>query len=415
MNQEPRTKNQEPRTKNQEPRNMNILILNWRDVSHPLSGGAEIVTMEHAKRWVAMGHTVTWFTSWYPEAKQKEVVEGVYIIRRAGSLTVYLHALWYMLFRGNAFDVIVDEVHGFPFFSPLVTKKPVVVFIHEIAGEIWDFMYPFPINVIGKYIEKHYFRFYKHCLFWTDAESTVHELVERGIPKEQCIAIPCPIILDTKFLDPSSLFLGKNTKKQNDTNQYLRTKNQELRTKNKEPTYIFVSRVVKMKGIEEVIKAFSFIIRSQPQAALWIVGGGEVAYREKLQRMIADYNVEKHVCFLGKVPEEKKVELMKKAHILLHASVKEGWGLVVLEAASVGTPAVVYDVPGLRDVVKNEKTGVVLSENSPKEMAKQAILLYKDKHRYAQYQKEGNVWVNSLSWKDVAEESLMWLEKAIVP
>ncbi len=40
---------------------MRILILNWRDSKNPKSGGAEIVTLEHAKGWVINGHEVTWF------------------------------------------------------------------------------------------------------------------------------------------------------------------------------------------------------------------------------------------------------------------------------------------------------------------------------------------------------------------
>ena len=56
---------------------MNILILNWRDVHHPKFGGAEIVTMEHAKGWVAAGHRVTWLTAGYSGAKKQSTVEGV--------------------------------------------------------------------------------------------------------------------------------------------------------------------------------------------------------------------------------------------------------------------------------------------------------------------------------------------------
>ena len=366
---------------------MRILILNWRDLTHPKAGGAELVTMEHAKGWVAAGHRVTWLTGWYGGPKE-EIAHGVHIVRRAGSLTIYLYAIAYLLVNGRLFDVIVDEVHGFPFFTPLFTKTPVVLFIHEIAGEIWDYMFPFPKNVIGKLLESWYFKLYRNCYVWTDAESTIDELVERGIPRKQCIAIPCPIV-------------------------ELRTKNQELRTKNQQPTYIFVSRVVRMKGIEEVIKAFAFIYREEAKSKLWIVGGGgEDAYVNELKNMIKEYGIEKNVVWHGIVSEEKKYELMSRAHLLLHASVKEGWGLVVLEAASVGTPAVVYNVSGLRDVVKHGKTGIVLHTNSPQEMAEEAMVLLKNRRMYALYQRNGKKWVDSLKWKDVIKKSLSLLKKA---
>jgi glycosyltransferase involved in cell wall biosynthesis len=377
---------------------MNILILNWRDVRHPKSGGAELVTINHAKEWVKKGHRVTWLTSCYSHALREETVDGIRILRRWGSLTIYLFAPWYLILNAHQYDVIVDEVHGIPFFSPMFTRKPVVVFIHEIAGDIWDFMYPFPVNKIGKVLEALYFRIYRTCLFWTDASSTVDELVARGIPREQCIAIPCPIV-KSDISDPSTT-LRVN-------------KRQEIGKKEKEPTYLFVSRVVRMKGIEEVIKAFSFIVKEQPLAKLWIIGGGEDTYIQQLKAMMQEYGVLENVIFWGKVSDLKKSDLMSRAHILLHASVKEGWGLVVLEAADAGTPSVVYNVSGLRDVVKNGITGVVLSDNTPREMARDAVRLFLNHERYLHFQKNGKEWVKSLRWENVAKQSLSVLHKAV--
>src|SRR5258706_15516364 len=109
---------------------------------------------------------------------------------------------------------------------------------------------------------------------------------------------------------------------------------------------------------------------------LWIVGRGDSVYIALLKEMLVLYGVADHVVFFGGVSEEKKLELMRRAHVLLHASVKEGWGLVVVEAASQGTPAVVYNVSGLRDSVKNGETGIVLKENSPFHLAQEALLLF---------------------------------------
>ena len=377
---------------------MNILILNWRDVTHPKSGGAEVVTMQHAKAWSHMGNTVTWLTAGYSGAKNEEVFQNIRFIRRFGSLTIYLYVPFFLLFKSKKFDVIIDEVHGFPFFSPLFTRKPVVVFIHEIAGEIWDYMFPFPKNIIGKLLEQWYFQLYKHCFFWTDAPSTVKELEERGIPKKQCVAIPCPITVDEKIFVLHSSFLDGN---------------QEPGTKNKKPTYLFVSRVVRMKGIEEVIKAFSFIARAQKDAMLWIIGGGEGSYVEELRQMVDEYGIKNSVLFLGNVSEKEKYDRMAHAHVLLHASVKEGWGLVVLEAAMVGTPSVVYNVPGLKDVVIHNKTGIVIENNSPQEMARAAVMLINDPKRYSRYQKNGMERVKKINWNDVTLQSFNLLIKAM--
>lgn len=129
--------------------------------------------------------------------------------------------------------------------------------------------------------------------------------------------------------------------------------------------------------------------------------------------MLVEYGVEKRVKFFGVVSEEIKYRQMAKAHILLHASVKEGWGLVVLESASVGTPAIVYNVNGLKSVVKNGETGIVLKENSPREMAREAMLLYRNKSLYRLFQKNGRLWVNSFRWSDAVVKSTALLQKAI--
>lgn len=362
---------------------MKILILNWRDTKNPKSGGAEIVTLEHAKAWVKKGHSVVWFTSGFKNSKKEEIIAGVNIVRRGNFLTVFLLAPIFYLFSGQKFDLVIDEIHGIPFFTPIFVRKPKIAFIHEVAGEIWDYMYFFPINKIGKFMEPLYFKLYKNIKFWTDADSTVDDLIRKGIKKKNCTVINCPIL-----------------------NKPLKT----LPKKENSPTFIFVSRVVKMKGIEEVMRAFFYILRELKDGHLWIVGSGEESYIEELKETMDSYSISPRVKFFGQVSEEKKLTLMKRAHILLHASVKEGWGLVVVEAASQATPSVVYDVSGLRDSVKNGKTGIVLEENTSKEMARQAVKLIKNKKEYLRLQKNGLLWVKNLTWEKATEQSLKLIE-----
>jgi glycosyltransferase involved in cell wall biosynthesis len=94
---------------------------------------------------------------------------------------------------------------------------------------------------------------------------------------------------------------------------------------------------------------------------------------------------------------------------ILHASVKEGWGLVVLEAASQGTPSIVYDVGSLKEVVKDNKTGRVMGENTPKSLADASLQLLDNKKKYRKFQNNGIDWVNSLNWVDETKKSLKLL------
>lgn len=358
---------------------MNILILNWRDTKNPRAGGAEIVTLEYAKAWVKMGHKVTWFTSGFEGSKESEVFEGIFFIRKGNPFSVILHAPFFYFFSGEKFDVIIDEIHGLPFFTVLyVRKSKIIAFIHEIAGEIWDYMYPFPLSKIGKFLESTYLTLYRNIPFWTVSDSTKDDLIKGGI-KEKNIHV---------FLNG---FHSPSKKKE---------------VKEITPTFLFVSRLVKMKGIENVLEAFRIISKNM-RSQLWIVGEGEKSYTHYLKSKAKELG--EMVTFWGKVPDNKKFELMGRSHLLLHASVKEGWGLVVIEAASQGTPSIVYNVSGLRDSVMNNKTGVVLKKNTPEEMANEAMALYLNTKRYKQFQKNCLVHVKSLTWEKVTKRSETFL------
>lgn len=358
---------------------MHILIMNWRDPKNPKAGGAEIVTFEHALRWARAGHKVTWVSASSSGLVKEEVVKGVHFVRRGGSFSVYLAAPFYFLRHAQDFSVIVDEIHGLPFFTPLYTKKPKVAFIHEIAKEIWEYNVPFPLSVIGRFLESIYLFLYRNVLFWTDAQSTVDDLVAAGVPRSHCVAIPCPV-----------------------SNPIVRS----LPKKEKKPTFLYVSRLIKMKGIESVLTAFSYIKKELPEAQMWVIGDGSPAYIAQLKMQVRNLGLEDSVMFMGKTSEKEKLMYMRRAHMLLHASIREGWGLVVLEAASQGTPSVVYNVPGLRDTVKNGKTGVVVRENTPEVLAAEAVSLCKDAQRYLVLQNGALRWVRSLFWNDVAQKSL---------
>lgn len=366
---------------------MKILILSWRDPKNPKAGGAEVVTLEHAKYWIKKGHKVIWFTSSFKNAENEEVIDDVKIIRKGNSFTVYLMAPIFYLFGGEKYDFVVDEVHGIPFFTPLYVRKPKIMFIHEVADKIWDYMYPFPVNIIGKLSEKIYFIFYKNLKIWTDAQSTIDELVVSGLRRENCFAINCPA-----------------------SNEVI----SELPKKEKNPTFIYCGRVVRMKNVEDVILAFSKIKQELKHSRLWIVGGGDIEYINELKKLVTNQFLDKDVKFFGRVSEEEKLILMRKCHMqLLSIKVHAGWCIVVIEAASQATPSVVYKTSGLQDAVKDGITGVVVENNNPEELAKATVSLLKSKTEYASMQKKGLSWASSLTWESVTKQSLSLIEEVV--
>ncbi len=363
---------------------MVILILNWKDTKNPTAGGAEILTQEMAKRFVKDGHTVVLYVSEFPHCKAKENIDGVTVIRSGKpDLRALKHSVHFRAYRyykknlENSVDVIIDELHGMPFFTPLYTKVKVVPLICEVANDIWFKMFSFPWNIIGKVSERLSLLLYRNNRILTISESTKKDLIGCGIPKKNITVLP----------------MGINTVPS------------RVKKKEKHPTLIFVARLNKMKGIEDAIAAVSILSHKMNKIHLWVVGKGDETYMEYLQELVKNYNVTKNVTFFGFVPQETKFQLMAKAHAIVVPSVREGFGLIVPEAGSVGTPAIVYDVPGLRDIVRNGVNGVKVSPNA-KALAKGIEATLTDKKKYRAMCTAAKEESKRYNWERTAEVAL---------
>ena len=126
---------------------MKILILNWRSIKDPLAGGAELVTLEYAKRWVKRHQAkVTWISAPYNNKIRQETIDGInfeYVglpLQRDKTLRMLvLFPIFYLLVfirylkeYKNKVDIIVDESHGFPFLSNLYSKEKVILYLSLI-------------------------------------------------------------------------------------------------------------------------------------------------------------------------------------------------------------------------------------------------------------------------------------------
>jgi len=107
--------------------------------------------------------------------------------------------------------------------------------------------------------------------------------------------------------------------------------------------------------------------------------------------------------FLGRLSTDEKHERMARAHVLLMASVREGWGLSIAEANACGTPAIVYDVHGLRDAVRDGITGLIVPP-SPDRMAGAMSHLTNGVGDYGRIRAEAMRWAGEFSFDSAAEE-----------
>jgi glycosyltransferase involved in cell wall biosynthesis len=168
-----------------------------------------------------------------------------------------------------------------------------------------------------------------------------------------------------------------------------------VKEKEANPTVVFIGRLKKAKLPDHALQAFSIIKREIYDAKMWIIGDGY--FRKKLESFHT-----KDVTFYGHISNEKKYDLLSRAHIILVPAVREGWGLIVTEANAMGTPAIGYDVPGLRDSIKHHETGINVMEKTPTAMAQQTISLLRDSDRLFKYSRNALEFSRQFTWDNTA-------------
>lgn len=370
---------------------MNILHFCWRGPGHPRAGGAELVTHEHSKAWVKAGHSVTLFTSSFPGSKDEETVDGV-LVKRKGrdtSFTVIFYGIiWYLFENKSKFDLVIDHFHGLPFFTPIFVRSKKIAFIHEVAREVWKFNpYTYPLNKVIEYCGYVFepviiFVIYFFTKFITVSDSTKKALVDWGVASKNVEIVHNGVSVEKPL---------------------------KVSDKEKSKTLVYLGAITQDKGIEDAIKVYKILSKKDKDIKFWVLGKGEKDYVDKMKGETKEDN---NVKFWGFVDQKIKFELLSRAHLLINPSKLEGWGLVVIEAAAMGTPTVGYKVPGLVDSVKNNVTGVLVDKDVNK-MADAIFRVLNDSVRYKHMSGNCIKWSKKFNWEISTKKSLQIIESML--
>jgi glycosyltransferase involved in cell wall biosynthesis len=295
-----------------------ILFVAWRDLANRRAGGSEVLVDSLAAGMTSRGHQVTLLCGG-PSGPRPYPV-----IRSGGTYSQFLRAPLAYARRLRASDLVVEVCNGMPFLTPMWCGRPQICLVNHMHTDLWRMMFPRPVAALGQFAESRVMPWaHRHNLFLTVSNSTADALREIGVADERIRQI-CNGVVQPDPLTPRS----------------------------PEPLFLALGRLTEYKRIDLLLRLWD---RVRPVVGGTLVIAGDGPERARLEALARP-----DVVFTGRVSEEEKHRLMCSAWMLLHPALVEGWGIVIAEAAIRGTPAIGFDVPGLRDSVVNGQTGLLV-------------------------------------------------------
>ena len=222
---------------------------------------------------------------------------------------------------------------------------------------------------------------YRKVPFWTSCEATAKALRQIGV--ESVTRIPYGVdIVPLDFLEPKPL-------------------RQPLKL-------VFVSRLAPNKRVDHAIRMTEILLNCGIDVSLQIAGGGDSL--NDLKNFAAEKGLDKKVTFTGYLPEREKDLLLQQAHFLVHTSVREGWGLNVIEANAMGTPTLVYPAEGLTESTLKNETGLISEEETPESLAKCLLAKLDDQVFYDKIREAAWKRACGFHWSKILPLASDWLE-----
>lgn len=314
---------------------MRLLLINWQDRLNPQAGGAEAHLHEIFGRLVTRGHEITFLVSGWPGAATVDSVDGLEVHRTGGrhSFSVAAPRYYRRHLRRRPFEVVVEALNKVPVFSPTWAGRQTMLIVHHLFGATAFREASVPVAAATWLLERPLSRVYRGIPVEAISASTAADLVDRGLRAEDIRVIHPGVDLQFFTPDPSPL-------------------------RSDEPTFLYLGRVKRYKGVELVLHALARLSREGIRARLIVAGRGK--HLDSLRSLARDLEIADRVEFPGFVTEEQKRDLFRAAWANVFPSPKEGWGITNLEAAACATPTIASDSPGLRESVRDGETGVLV-------------------------------------------------------
>jgi glycosyltransferase involved in cell wall biosynthesis len=311
----------------------------WRDLDDPEAGGSELHAHRIASLWAEAGLDVTFRTSAVHGADASLTRDGYRVLRKGGRYGIFPGAAWEGVRMGHRpGDALVEIWNGMPFFSPLWYRGPRLVFLHHVHAEMWGMVLPHHLARLGETVERRLApRVYKDARIVTLSESSRQEIVDMLGLRPERISVSPPGV-DARFT-PGGV-------------------------RAPEPLVVAVGRLVPVKRFDLLMRALASLRERIPTLRAVIIGEGYA--RAELEALRHELGADEWIDLPGRVEDSELVEWYRRAWVVASASLREGWGMTLTEAAACGTPAVATAIAGHTDAVLDGESGLLVE--SPEEL-----------------------------------------------
>ncbi|MUH50402.1 MAG: glycosyltransferase [Actinobacteria bacterium] len=308
-----------------------VHVLAWRDYDDPDAGGSELHAHEFMHRFADAGLDVLHRTSSAVGLAPTQTRSGYSVVRRGSRYSVFPRTVASELtHRMGGYDALVEIWNGVPWLSPLWCRKPRIMFLHHVHGPMWGQLLPGPLAAAGRIMETRLAPpLYRGTRTLTPSEATRAELLHLGFPPDHVTAVNNGV---DPFFQPGGL-------------------------PSKDPLVVAVGRLAPVKRFDRLIEAAVVARRRVPTMRLVIVGEGPEKLR--LEEMVRTHDASSWITLAGHLKREDLRAMYQQAWVVSSASLAEGWGLTLTEAAACGVPAVATNISGHRCSVVDGRTGVL--------------------------------------------------------
>ncbi len=357
-----------------------VLVLQWRDLEDPDSGGSELHSHKIAEIWATHGVEVCFRTS--AVKREKKIIQrsGYTSVRSSGRFSVFVAApIDILTSRLGKFDAVVETWNGMPFMTPIITRGPNIAFLHHQHGPLWDLALPKPFAMTGRFFERKVAPFfYKRTPIVTLSESSREEISSvLGLNSENIHVVEPGIDDSFKF----------------STN------------KSQDPLVVVAGRLSPYKQIENVVSAVEKVRSSIPNAKLEIIGNGP--HEANIRAFINSLRDKSWISMKGHLPEEDLIDAYQRAWVVTSSSRSEGWGMTLTEAARCGTASIASSIPGHMNSVAHGTSGFLFKNNE--EYVSHLLSLLSSRDIAINIGQAAHNWSSRFTWEKAATESFRLL------